>query len=149
MKKQKFKLKYQQKDKLQRLINPEYKLNVSERAKRKAKVILLRAQEKSIKEIINETGLCKRTIISYVKEYSNPDLTIGGMRFIHKNDYKISSLKGVQGLLDDFRITPPETYREAKDRIKKLYNITISESAVRAYLNKNENKIYTSRSRSN
>ena len=67
--------------------------SASTRAKKKAKVILLKSEGKKIKEIMKETKLCKRTIINYVQEYNNPNPSIGGMRFIHKNKYKTSSLK--------------------------------------------------------
>ena len=40
--------------------------SASPRAKKKAKVILLKSEGKSIKEIMKETKLCKRTIISYI-----------------------------------------------------------------------------------
>lgn len=41
----------------------------SPKAKLKAKVILLRAEGKSISEIISKTKLSKRTIINYVNHY--------------------------------------------------------------------------------
>lgn len=148
MKKKKFELSP---NRIKTLSNVTSKKNhdSSARAKRKAKVILLRHEGKSIKDIMEETKLCKRTIISYVKEYNNPDPKIGGMRFIHKNEYKISSLNifnndGENVVLKEFRENPPSSYREASERIKNLFNITISESATRAYLNKK--KIYTENS---
>lgn len=120
--------------------------SASPRAKKKAKVILLKSEGKSIKEIMKETKLCKRTIISYIKEYNNPDRYIGGMRFIHKNKYKVSSLQKIgNSLLEEFNLHPPLSYKEASGRIKRLFNITISESATRAYLNKHD--IYTKRSK--
>ena len=95
---------------------------------------------------MKETKLCKRTIISYIKEYNNPDRYIGGMRFIHKNKYKVSSLQKIgNSLLEEFNLHPPLSYKEASGRIKRLFNITISESATRAYLNKHD--IYTKRSK--
>ena len=120
--------------------------SASARAKKKAKVILLKSEGKSIKEIMKETKLSKRTIISYIKEYNNPDRCIGGMRFIHKNKYKVSSLQRIgEPLLEEFKIHPPISYKEASTRITKLFNVSISESATRAYLNKH--KIYTKRSK--
>lgn len=120
--------------------------SASTRAKKKAKVILLKSEGKSIREIMKETKLSKRTIISYIKEYNNPDRCIGGMRFIHKNKYKVSSLQRIgEPLLEEFKINPPISYKEASTRITKLFNIAISESATRAYLNKH--KIYTKRSK--
>lgn len=111
---------------------------------------MLKSEGKSIKEIMKETNLCKRTIINYVQEYNNMNRDVGGMRFIHKNKYKSSSLKitNVDGdniLLAEFKRKPPLTYKEASERIKKIFNIAISESATRAYLNKH--KIYTKKSK--
>lgn len=127
---------------LKEIINAKY--GVSLRAKRKAKVILLKSEGKSIKEISKNTNLCKRTIISYINEYTNPDRNIGGMRFIHRNDYKKSLLKNVE-LSDIFKTKIPSTYKEATEIIKEKYDITISESATRRYLNKIG--IYTKKSR--
>lgn len=127
---------------LKKIINAKY--GVSLRAKRKAKVILLKSEGKSIKEISKNTNLCKRTIISYINEYTNPDRNIGGMRFIHRNDYKKSLLKNVE-LSDIFKTKTPSTYKEATEIIKEKYDITISESATRRYLNKIG--IYTKKSR--
>lgn len=127
---------------LKKIINAKY--GVSLRAKRKAKVILLKSEGKSIKEISKNTNLCKRTIIIYINEYTNPDRNIGGMRFIHRNDYKKSLLKDVE-LSDIFKTKIPSTYKEATEIIKEKYDITISESATRRYLNKIG--IYTKKSR--
>ena len=95
---------------------------------------------------MKETKLCKRTIISYIKDYNNPNKYIGGLRFIHKNEYKASSLEKIkEPLLEEFKIHHPISYKEASARIMKLFNITISESATRSYLNKHN--IYTKRSK--
>lgn len=148
MKKQTIKLDSNRMDLLKRITNPDYDINP--RAKKKAKVILLRYEGKRIKDIQQETKLCKRTIISYIKEYNNLDVRIGGMRFIHKNEYKTSSLniKDINGdyvVLKELRENPPHSYREASERINNLFNITISESATRSFLNKH--RIYTKRSK--
>lgn len=148
MKRQLVKLDYSSKKQLNNVISKK-NYRSSARAKKKAKVILLKSEGKSIKEIMKETKLCKRTIISYVKQYNEPNRD-GGMRFIHKNEYKKSSLiitdkEGEDILLDEFKKNPPISYKEASERIKRLFNITISESATRAYLNKHD--IYTKRSK--
>ena len=149
MKRQTIKLDNNRRDLLKKIIL-EQTYSASNKAKKKAKVILLKSEGKSIKEIIKETNLCKRTIINYVQEYNNMNCDVGGMRFIHKNKYKSSSLKitNVDGdniLLAEFKRKPPLSYKEAAERIKKIFNIAISESATRAYLNKH--KIYTKRSK--
>lgn len=148
MKRQTIKLDHNRKDLLKKIILKQT-YSASNNAKKKAKVILLKSEGKKIKEIMKETKLCKRTIINYVQEYNNPNPSIGGMRFIHKNKYKTSSLKitnenGDNILLEEFKKNPPLSYKEASERIKKLFNITASESATRDYLNKH--KIYTKRS---
>lgn len=121
----------------------EYIKNNSEnkKARKKATVILLKYDNKSIKEIIDETYLSKRTIINYYYNYLKD-----GIKFIHsKGNYAKSSLSSIKGFYDEFDERPPQTYKEASERIKKLYNITISESATRRYLNKID--IYTKGSR--
>lgn len=145
MKYQTIKLNFKQKNKLEYIIsNNNY--NVRPKAKVKAKVILLKAEGKSINEIIKETKVSKRTIINYVKEYNNYNNDIDRMLFFHKNNYKCSYLNTIKpSLLEEFKNNPPITYKEATLRIKQLYTINISESAVRRYLNKHY--IYTSNSR--
>lgn len=117
----------------------------SSRAKKKARVILLRAQGKTIQEISSETNLSERTIKYYIKNYiTHP---VNGIRFIHQNNYKKSRLEKYKSeLCDEFKENPPYSYKDATVRINTHYNITISESAVRRFLNKNN--IYTDRSRS-
>ena len=145
MKGKKIKLDEKRVKMLKRISNPDYNLN--QRVAKKAQVILLAHKGKRIKEIMKETNLNKRTIINYTNEYINPDPNIGGMHFIHRNDYKKSSLKDVKGLLEEFKNKSPESYKEATQRIKKLYNISISESAVRRFLNKKD--IYTKNNKTN
>lgn len=145
MKRQKIILDQKRKNLLKQITsNSNYTSSV--KAKKKATVILLKAKGKSIKDIMEETKLSKRTIINYVNEYNNPNKNIGGLRFIHKKNYKISVLEKIHAtLLEEFKLHPPISYKEASERINKLFNIIISESATRAYLNKNN--IYTKRSK--
>lgn len=145
MKRQKITLDQKRKNLLKQITsNSNYTSSV--KAKKKATVILLKAKGKSIKDIMEETKLSKRTIINYVNEYNNPNKNIGGLRFIHKKNYKISVLEKIHAtLLEEFKLHPPISYKEASERINKLFNIIISESATRAYLNKNS--IYTKRSK--
>ena len=116
----------------------EYERN-SETTKRKVKVILLRNQGKSIPFIINETNLSKRTIINYTNQYlKNP-------RFFAKTNYKKSELSKHQEIINEFRERPPKTYKEATERIEKLFGITRSVTQVRKFLNKK--RIFTIRTK--
>ena len=99
MKGKKIKLDEKRVKMLKRISNPDYNLN--QRVAKKAQVILLAHKGKRIKEIMKETNLSKRTIINYTNEYINPDPNIGGMHFIHRNDYKKSSLKDVSSVMVD------------------------------------------------
>lgn len=105
--------------------------------KLKAKVILLRKDGATIKSISEKLGISQRTVTNYIYGYKSKELS-----FIHQNKYKKSSLDSVDKLLDELK--KPSNYKEAAKLIKDKYNITISESAVRRYLNKH--KIYTKES---
>lgn len=145
MKWQTIKLNYKQKNQLEYIIS-DNNHNVRPRVKVKAKVIILKAAGKSINEIVKETNLSKRTVINYVKEYNSSNNDMDRMRFFHKNNYKCSSLNIINhSLLKELKNNPPVTYKEATIHIKQLYNINLSESAVRRYLNKHN--IYSSNSR--
>lgn len=116
--------------------------NSSSRAKvKKAEVILLRNKNKTISDIINKTGLSKRTIINYQNNWIKDKL-----RFIYGSHYKKSNLETYCDKLKiEFNERPPLTYKEATIRIKKLTGLKRSETQVRSFLKKN--KIYTKRTR--
>ena len=113
--------------------------SVRQISKRKANVILLKAEGKNTKTIHEITGISKRTIIYYLNGYINEEL-----RYIHRNEYKKSILKQGGKIEEEFQNSPPLSYKEAAKRIEKIYNIHISESACRRYLNKHN--IFTKRS---
>lgn len=141
MTKFRIKLDRKRKEKLE-FISSEKNFRHNLKKKTKAKVVLLRSNGKSIKEIMNETNLSKGTIIKYLEAYCKRDMNgiIGNVA------YKVSELENIKSdLINEFKETPPYSYKEASERIKKLYNITKSESATRRYLIKNN--IYTSRKR--
>ncbi len=141
MTKFRIKLDRKRKEKLE-FISSEKNFRHNLKKKTKAKVVLLRSNGKSIKEIMNETNLSKGTIIKYLEAYCKRDMN----GIIGNVVYKVSELENIKSdLINEFKETPPYSYKEASERIKKLYNITKSESATRRYLIKNN--IYTSRKR--
>ena len=118
-------------------------------AKKKSNVILLLSDGRNIRDVIKETNLSKRTIINYENGYLSK-----GFNYIHdRSKYKKSILNDVKVLDSNnnveklsyyFKKYPPKTYKKAQKDIEEKFNVIISESATRAYLNKN--KIYTSES---
>lgn len=108
------------------------------RKKRKAKVILSKAKKKSIKEIQKETGLSKRTIISYTNDYIKYKKF-----FVQQYRYKRSRLYNNPDIIHYFKENIPKSYREASKIISKNFNINISPNATRLFLEKH--KIYTER----
>ena len=102
----------------------------------KIKVILLRDDDKTIEYIIKETKLSRRTIIYYTNKYldNNRFFVIAQNRC--KSVLEINNVKSI--FLGD---EPPLSYREAKERVLKIFNIDISTTQIRNYLNKNG--IYT------
>lgn len=123
-------------------IASEKNYSSSAKAKIKAEIILLRNEGYSIKEICKKTGLCKNTILNYIKGYINHPTN--GMMFIHQNKYKKSELeKYKEKIIAEFKNNPIMSYREATERIKKIFNITKAENTVRIFLNKHN--IYTNR----
>lgn len=107
-----------------------------------ANIILLRHKGKKISEIVTETGMSKGTVIKYLKNYQDD-----ANKTIHRLPaYKISILDDIkEPLINEFKKNPFSTYKEATQRINIIYNINLSESAVRRYLNKYN--IYSSNSR--
>ena len=114
----------------------------------KSTVIIYRFRDKkTIKEIMTLTGLSERTIYNYIKDFFNDNI-----QFIHKNKYKKSSLDNFYNketaeneIIAYFKENQPKTYKEAVETIKRKFNIKISLSATRRYLNKHN--IFTSKKR--
>ncbi len=119
-------------DMLERIL----KSDCSDKLKLKAKVILL-SQNKTIEQIINETKLSKRTIINYKNKWNeNP------FSFLHKNNYNRSKLYNYRNeIKQEFNKNIAQSYKEASERIKMMWNIQISSTQVRSFFNKN--RLYT------
>lgn len=107
----------------------------------KATVILLRHNKKSLSVIAKETGLSRRSVINYLSSYKKD----GNKFIIGRGNYRKSALSKETKLFEEFENNPPQSYKEATERIKNIYNIALSESAVRRHLNKIG--IYTSTKR--
>lgn len=114
------------------------------KAKLKAKVILMRHQDKSITDIMKETKLSKRTIINYTNKYMECK-SIG--LYCHRvDDYRKSELYNFKNKIkEEFNVRPPLTYKEAVARVEIITGIRRSETQIRNFLNKND--IYTSHTR--
>lgn len=121
---------------LERIINYQGNRNI---VKLKANVILLRAKGTTVKAISDKFSISPRTVTNYIYGYKSKDLS-----FIHQNKYKKSALSSKGDILNGFKTEKPSNYKEATKLINDKYNITISENAVRRYLNKNN--IYTNKS---
>lgn len=102
---------------------------------KKAEVILMRANNMSIQEIINKTGCSKRTIINYINMYLNCDEN-EFRHFILKKNYRSKLYEHKQKITSLFKDNPPKTYKEATNIIQNKYDIRISETQVRMFLNK-------------
>lgn len=114
MTKFRIKLDRKRKEKLE-FISSEKNFHHNLKKKTKAKVVLLRSNGKSIKEIMNETNLSKGTIIKYLEAYCKRDMN----GIIGNVVYKVSELENIKSdLINEFKESPPYSYKEASERIK-------------------------------
>ncbi len=122
-----------QKEILNNILKSEY----SNKTKLKAKVVLLLNQNNTVKQIIKETKLSKRTIIYYKNGWINNKFS-----FIYKSSYKKSELEDyLHEIKTKFRQNIPNSFKEAAEIIKKEWNIQISPTQVRVFFIKH--KLYT------
>ena len=136
------KLESKFKELLNRLISKDT-YNVSPTAIIKSKVLLNKSEGKSISEISNEVGISKRMVSYYIKDYLKCNSYTEQLTFIHKKrKYKTSELEPFKtNIKEEFKINRPKTYKDATNIINKLFNLNLSESAVRRFLIKNKIKL--------
>lgn len=137
MTKYKIKLNNEQEKRLKNIIDT--KSIKDSKIKKRAKVILLRNENKSVKEIMQTVGFSKGIVIKCLKTFLEKG--VSGIYWPPK--YKHSSLEKLKDKIQtEFKQNPFLTYKEASERIEHLYGIKISESATRRFFLKN--KITTS-----
>ena len=121
----------------------------NERTIRRAKAIKMwnYGKGKPYNEIICETGFSRRTLQYLFKNVKQKDIFE-----INYKKYPKSKLDIVKDVNDDYiynffkkKENIPSTYKEATETIKKYFYVSISESAVRRYLQKHE--VFTEKSK--
>lgn len=118
------------------LLLKESKKNPKEKVRNRAKVILLRAQGMTEKEIINKTDLSLNTILSYIKKFK-----VHGIDSIYSNNYKghKSRLEPyADEIISDFKKNPITSAKEGCTRIFDTYGIKITENPLREFLKKKD-----------
>jgi transposase len=94
----------------------------------------LKSQGVPHKQIAKLTGITKKTLTQYLKDYQ-----AGGIEGLKRLDYKGQPSKlheHRQSLEDYFKAHPPATIKEAMDAIERLTDLKRSEPQVRKFLNK-------------
>lgn len=121
--------KYKKKAKLWKLENEK----IDKKLVLKAKVILAKSENKKIETIMEETGLSKRTIISYTRQYieNKYKFLYGRPKYVKSELYNYR-----KELIHEFYERPPLTYKEAAIRIEKLTGLKRSKTQVRSFLQK-------------
>lgn len=117
-----------------KLLKKEKRQNPKEKVRNKAKVLLLRNDGYTEREIIQKTDLTPATIVSYVKAY-----LVDGIDSIYKTKCKgqkslLAPYK--EEILNDFKKEPPTTRDEARQRIYDKYGIKIGRTAIGNFLKK-------------
>lgn len=114
------------------------KANLDKRKKDRIIVLLRILEDCTYKNISDETGLSKRTIIYYLYDFMDCK-TIGA--YIHKqNNHRKSSLDKiikVDEIKKIFEETKPKSNKDAMKIINATYCINISESTARRFLIRN------------
>lgn len=119
---------------LNNIINSD---KATKRSKQKSMVILLKSEGKSIKYIMDNLKISKRTVINYTNKWKTLKFS-----FIHGQHYQKSELeKYTNEIKNDFLNNIAESYREASVRIYNLYGIRRSIPQIRVYFIKHN--LYT------
>ena len=132
MKKMEFVLTEEEK----KILKKEKRNNPKEKIRNKAKVLLLRNDGYTEREIIQKTDLTPTTIVSYVKAYLEK-----GISSIYTTNCKgqKSRLEPFEKeILKDFEENPPSTRDEARQIIYDKYGIELGRTAMGNFLKKKD-----------
>ena len=128
----KIEIKVTKKDR--KILTQQSKKNVKEKVRNRAKVILLRADGCTERQIINKTDLSLNTILTYIKDYNKY-----GLKSIYTNNCKgrKSRLENdKEKILKNFERNPPKSIAEGCTRISDEFGIQITETPLRTFLKK-------------
>lgn len=116
------------------IIKKEMKKNSNEKVRNKAKVLYLRYYGYTEREIIQKTDLTLCTILKYVKAFR-----ANGISSIYTTGYKgqPSKLEPYKDeIIKEFEKNPPQTRAEAVIKVKELFGIETSITAIGNFLKK-------------
>lgn len=117
-----------------KIIKNEMKKNPNEKVRNKAKVIYLRYSGCTEREIVNKTDVTLCTALSYIKAFLK-----NGIDSIYTTGYKgqPSKLnKYKDEILEEFKKNPPSTRGEAVAKVKELWGLSTSVTAMGNFLKK-------------
>lgn len=119
-----------------RIIKHEMKKNPNEKVRNKAKVLYLRYSGYTEREIVNKADVSLCTALTYIKAFIKD-----GLNSIYTTGYKgqPSKLnKYKDEIIEEFKKNPPSTRAEAVAKVKELWNIDTSITAIGMFLKKTE-----------
>ena len=117
-----------------KILKKEMKKNPNEKIRNKAKVLYLRYNGYTEKEIIQKTDLTLCTILKYVKAFRN-----NGISSIYKTGYKGQQSplnKYKTEIIAEFEINPPSTRAEAVIKVKELFELETNVTSMGDFLKK-------------
>lgn len=117
-----------------KILRKEMKKNPNEKVRNKAKVLYLRYYGYTEREIIQKTDLTLCTILKYVKAFIQ-----NGISSIYTTGYKgqQSKLNAYKDeIIKEFESNPPQTRAEAVNKVKELFGIETSITAIGNFLKK-------------
>ncbi len=119
-----------------KIIKREMKKNPNEKVRNKSKVLYLRYYGYTEREIVNKVDVSLCTALKYIKAFIN-----NGINSIYTTGYKgqPSKLnKYKDKIIEEFKKNPPATRAEAVIKVKELYGIDTSITAMGNFLKKTE-----------